>query len=150
MHELCYSTRCCAHARLELFALIKSEFFSKITASKNATDWWLSYWVAHIEETLTTNTTAPIAAFYSERLVLKRKEKQSLVCRFTSALLLQSSKQSVEKDNNTYFYLYIYAGLGALNSLLTLIRAFTFAYGGLHAAKKSHESLLQSVLKVRT
>lgn len=40
----------------------------------------------------------------------------------------------------------ILAILGAANSLLTLVRAFSFAYGGLRAAVRVHGELLQKLV----
>ena len=41
----------------------------------------------------------------------------------------------------------IYVGLAVANSIFTLLRAFTFAYGGIAAARELHRSLLKSLLK---
>ena len=45
-------------------------------------------------------------------------------------------------------FLQIYLILGGLNSLLTLIRAFSFAKGGLVASKNLHSKLMNSILSV--
>ena len=47
---------------------------------------------------------------------------------------------------NSTTFIEIYAGLGLANILLTLFRSFSFAYGGLVACKKIHQSLLKSCL----
>ena len=52
--------------------------------------------------------------------------------------------ETVNYDFKRFFGIYI--GLAVVNSLFTLIRAFTFAYGGIAAAKKLHQSLLRSLL----
>lgn len=49
---------------------------------------------------------------------------------------------------DTKYYLSIYSGLVSSNSFLTLIRAFVFAYTGIHAAKFIHSKLLKSVFYV--
>jgi len=46
------------------------------------------------------------------------------------------------------FHLTVYAGLAGANSLLSLIRAFLFAYGGIEAAVVLHSRLLAAILKV--
>lgn len=51
-------------------------------------------------------------------------------------------------DHTTNYYLGIYSGLALTNSLLTLIRAFIFAYAGIKAAKYIHKKLLNSVFYV--
>jgi ATP-binding cassette subfamily C (CFTR/MRP) protein 10 len=53
--------------------------------------------------------------------------------------------QSADKDFKRFFTIYV--GLAIANSLFTLIRAFTFAYGGIEAARKLHKSLFNSLLK---
>jgi ATP-binding cassette subfamily C (CFTR/MRP) protein 10 len=53
--------------------------------------------------------------------------------------------QAVDKDFKQFFIIYV--GLAVANSLFTLIRAFTFAYGGIEAARKLHKSLFNSLVK---
>jgi ATP-binding cassette subfamily C (CFTR/MRP) protein 10 len=53
--------------------------------------------------------------------------------------------QAVDKDFKQFFTIYV--GLAIANSLFTLIRAFTFAYGGIEAARKLHKSLFNSLVK---
>ena len=53
--------------------------------------------------------------------------------------------QAADKDFKHFFAIYV--GLAIANSFFTLIRAFTFAYGGIAAARKLHQSLLNSLLK---
>ena len=83
-----------------------------------------------------------------------------------SLLLMQVSKNvcdwwlahwvSPSVDNTTdatsledpLFYLSVYGGIAAANSVFTLIRAFAFAYGGLKAAELIHKRLMDTVLKV--
>lgn len=83
-----------------------------------------------------------------------------------SLLLMQTSKNvcdwwlahwvSPSVDNTTnvtssqdpVFYLSVYGGIAAANSVFTLIRAFAFAYGGLKAAELIHKRLMDTILKV--
>jgi len=53
--------------------------------------------------------------------------------------------QAIDKDFKQFFMIYV--GLAIANSLFTLIRAFTFAYGGIEAARKLHKSLFNSLVK---
>jgi len=55
---------------------------------------------------------------------------------------------SASVDDDLTFYLSVYGGLAGANSLLTLIRAFLFAYGGIEAAVVLHSRLLSAILKV--
>jgi len=59
-----------------------------------------------------------------------------------------STNTSGTSDNDVMFHLYVYAGLAGANSLLSLIRAFLFAYGGIEAAVVLHSQLLTAILKV--
>lgn len=58
---------------------------------------------------------------------------------------LLSRKQPV-LDPSTKFYLSVLLCIAAANSVFTFVRAFSFAYGGLVAARKLHEQLLTSVI----
>lgn len=49
-------------------------------------------------------------------------------------------------DPDTKFYLTVLLCIAAANSIFTFVRAFSFAYGGLVAARKLHEQLLTAVV----
>lgn len=51
-----------------------------------------------------------------------------------------------QDENNKY--LYTYSLIGMVNSVATFFRAFIFAYGGIRACEKIHDSLLMSVMNV--
>ena len=53
-------------------------------------------------------------------------------------------------DSDLIFYLSVYGSLAGANSLLTLIRAFLFAYAGIEAAVFLHSQLLVAILKVKS
>lgn len=55
---------------------------------------------------------------------------------------------TTEFNNSTDYYLEVYAGFAVINSFLTLVRSFIFAYGGIRAAKAIHKKLLKSVFYV--
>ncbi|RLN12234.1 ABC transporter C family member 13 isoform X2 [Panicum miliaceum] len=76
---------------------------------------------------------------------------------FLSAFLMQASRNgndlwltywvdSSTSTNNMVFYLIILAMFGIINSLFTLGRAFSFAFGGLRAAIHTHASLLENII----
>ncbi|XP_043269152.1 ATP-binding cassette sub-family C member 10 [Venturia canescens] len=94
--------------------------------SRNFTDLWLSFWVTHANETSANTTNS------SHQL---------------NVLQLEAS---LDDDNGVEYYLKIYALLGLLNSIFTLIRAFMFAYGGIQAAYSMHKQLLKIVMRART
>lgn len=52
--------------------------------------------------------------------------------------------QSADKGFKQFFIIYV--SLAIANSIFTLARAFTFAYGGIEAARKLHESLFHNLL----
>ncbi|KAL3686877.1 hypothetical protein R1sor_013186 [Riccia sorocarpa] len=47
--------------------------------------------------------------------------------------------------SSLHFYLNVFIWIAVANSLVTLVRAFSFAYGGLNAASGVHKTLLQKV-----
>ena len=53
-----------------------------------------------------------------------------------------------EKENSWKFYLEVYAIIVGCNCLITLVRSFLFAYGGLNAAESMHRQLLNKILGV--
>jgi ATP-binding cassette subfamily C (CFTR/MRP) protein 10 len=76
---------------------------------------------------------------------------------FLSAFLMQASRNGNDlwltywvdtntSTNNTVFFLIILAMFGIINSLFTLGRAFSFAFGGLRAAIYTHASLLENII----
>ncbi|BBG99203.1 multidrug resistance-associated protein 11 [Prunus dulcis] len=77
-----------------------------------------------------------------------------------SAILMQASRngndlwlsnwvdatRSSRKEYSTSFYLIILCIFCIVNSILTLVRAFSFAFGGLRAAVKVHDTLLKRLI----
>ncbi|NXL15371.1 MRP7 protein, partial [Setophaga kirtlandii] len=111
-------------------------------ASRNISDWWLSYWISSISQTANTSVMACSASLPSPELLL-----------FSTAGLV-SPIQDVDKTPappngsvDVNFYLIVYGSIAGANSLFTIIRAFLFAYGALRAASVIHDRLLQRVLK---
>lgn len=96
-------------------------------ASRNLSDWWLTYWVTHVSQ----NSTSVV--IYARHNLLLDDD-----------YILKAFK--VEEAT---FYLSIYGMIAGLNSVFTLFRAFLFAYGGVRAAAGLHSKLLKSVLRVR-
>ena len=91
-------------------------------SSKNITDLWLSYWVTHANATATNSTDTS---------------------RFGKLQLYDNYG-----FHDTKYYLIVYSLLATLNSIFTLIRAFIFAYGGIHAAVMMHKQLLKIIMRV--
>lgn len=59
-----------------------------------------------------------------------------------------SSNVTQNATETTEFYLKIYTSIAVVNSAITLVRAFLFAYAGIKAAKFIHKKLLTCVLYV--
>ncbi|NXT68523.1 MRP7 protein, partial [Chaetops frenatus] len=111
-------------------------------ASRNISDWWLSYWISSISQTANTSVMACSASLPSPELLL-----------FSTAGLV-SAIQDLDKTPappngsvDVNFYLIVYGSIAGANSLFTITRAFLFAYGALRAAAVIHNRLLQRVLK---
>jgi len=88
---------------------------------------------------------------------MQRLRGGQLLLIFLSAFLMQASRNGNDLwltywvdtstgTNNTSFYLIILATFGIINSLFTLGRAFSFAFGGLRAAIRVHASLLENII----
>lgn len=121
-------------------------------ASKNFSDLWLAFWSRNRDATNGTvpmDTTSMNISTYGDHL------KQAVVCIFNNVQYLQydkcisNSSDASEQITTDSFYLVIYAATAIVNSLLTLIRAISFAYAGLKAAKFMHNRLLKSVFSVK-
>eukprot|EP00850_Spirogloea_muscicola_P000055 SM000001S04457 [mRNA] locus=s1:278991:289139:+ [translate_table: standard] len=98
-------------------ALVAASIFL-MQATQNGADVWLSLWVDH---TSPSSVSQPPGGFFY--LVVMLDPLQRL-----------STWQEV------------YASLALANTVFTLSRSFSFAYGGLRAAKGLHQELLSSVL----
>lgn len=48
------------------------------------------------------------------------------------------------------FYLTVYGTIAGLNAFFTLLRAFLFAYAGIHAASGLHKKIIKAVIRVCT
>uniref|UniRef100_A0A914UUG0 Multidrug resistance-associated protein 7 n=1 Tax=Plectus sambesii TaxID=2011161 RepID=A0A914UUG0_9BILA len=100
-------------------------------ASKNVTDWWLSYWVKHADKSSESDSN----------------KNGSRTLSSTPNVSLQNSSGFQNELDDTTYYLYVYGGLALTNTLLTLIRAFLFAFSGVVAAKNLHQQLVNKLLK---
>ncbi len=59
-----------------------------------------------------------------------------------------SSNTTQNTTETTEYYLKIYTSIAVINSAITLVRAFLFAYAGIRAAKFIHKKLLNCVFYV--
>ncbi|XP_022081531.1 multidrug resistance-associated protein 7-like [Acanthaster planci] len=107
-------------------------------ASRNMTDWWLSYWVGH------SHTNDTISSSYSSDTT---GHDRSITRELSILAEVPYTRINRTSDDNLVFFLGIYGGIVGANSIFTLFRAFLFAYGGLCAARTVHSKLLASILK---
>uniref|UniRef100_A0A182RBN2 ABC-type xenobiotic transporter n=1 Tax=Anopheles funestus TaxID=62324 RepID=A0A182RBN2_ANOFN len=105
--------------------------------SRNLTDAWLAYWVGTTNQTPGNNTTLA-----ESPTILEQKSSEGLLAMVDHLLVPTVTNGTA----SSFYYLGVYATLAISNSLLTLVRAFLFAYAGLKAAKCIHDRLLHSVL----
>lgn len=135
--------------------------------SRNLSDAWLAYWVGASSPAPAppNNGTIPdldqpqedISPFWSMSTF---QSVLSMVRDFASSWIggidhqteladeLQQEALFGEAENKTLtmYYLGVFTGLAVGNSLITLVRAFLFAYAGIKAAKCIHDKLLYSVV----
>lgn len=95
--------------------------------SRNISDAWLAHWVT--DTTLDGNTNVSSL----DHVILKITSKDD---------------NSSTTAHTTGYYLGVFAGLAAANSIFTMARAFLFAYAGIKAAKIIHNKLLNKVMFV--
>ncbi|XP_062980311.1 ATP-binding cassette sub-family C member 10 isoform X2 [Elgaria multicarinata webbii] len=106
-------------------------------ASRNVSDWWLSNWISslpHAENTSVSN----LSVLPSSQLLL-----------FSHGGLISPVLASIPSNGSVdvNFYLTVYGCIAGANSVFTILRAFLFAYGTIHAATVVHNRLLRRVMK---
>ncbi|KAM3622612.1 uncharacterized protein V6R79_001000 [Siganus canaliculatus] len=112
-------------------------------ASKNVSDWWLSYWISELKHNTSTptNATSSGSSTYPQLLLFSPGGLMSP---------LSSSVQTLAPTNSSgdiQFYLTVYTCIAVANTIFTAFRAFLFAYGAICAATTIHTRLLDRVLK---
>ncbi|NXR10010.1 MRP7 protein, partial [Semnornis frantzii] len=111
-------------------------------ASRNISDWWLSHWISSISQTANTSVMVCSASLPSPHLLLF-----SIVGLTSPIQVLDTTPVPSNGSLDVNFYLIVYGSIAGANSLFTILRAFLFAYGAIHAATVIHNRLLQRVLK---
>ncbi|KAJ0033464.1 hypothetical protein NQD34_000571 [Periophthalmus magnuspinnatus] len=109
-------------------------------ASKNLSDWWLSYWISQLRNNGShrfdgSSSEVPI----SPHLLLFSQHQ------LVSPLSPIHSLNNLSSD--VKFYLTVYGGIAVGNTVFTALRAFLFAYGAICAETTIHNRLLDRVLK---
>ncbi|XP_076803654.1 ATP-binding cassette sub-family C member 10-like isoform X2 [Clavelina lepadiformis] len=138
-------------------ALTILSFVVLMQGSKVISDWWLSQWV-------NANVTGPPKSSTGWLGTSEERDAQNcthggilqspVILPYSSYTFLltghydvTNAKENPHAKHDTAFYLEVYGGIAAANSIFTLIRAFTFAYGGICAARILHWKLLRSLLQ---
>ncbi|NWZ53967.1 MRP7 protein, partial [Haliaeetus albicilla] len=111
-------------------------------ASRNISDWWLSHWISSISQTANTSVMVCSASLPSRKLLLF-----SIVGLVSPIQALDTTPVPSNGSLDVNFYLIVYGSIAGANSLFTILRAFLFAYGTIHAATVIHNRLLQRALK---
>ncbi|NWQ62281.1 MRP7 protein, partial [Neopipo cinnamomea] len=111
-------------------------------ASRNISDWWLSYWISSISQTANTSVMVCSASLPSPELLLF-----SIAGLVFPIQALDTTPVPSNGSVDVNFYLIVYGSIAGANSVFTIFRAFLFAYGTLRAAAVIHNRLLQRVLK---
>ena len=146
-------------------------FFAMILmqSSKNASDWWLTYWTDNINTTVpahsnTSKNFQGFAAagfpdsftsrgttysFYHVNLLSLSPEHGETYQHLSLPYRVDTAK--AEKHVNDYrYYLLVYGLIALANSVFSLSRAFSFAVANIQASLKIHKKLLDSVLKFKS
>uniref|UniRef100_A0AAX7U893 ATP-binding cassette, sub-family C (CFTR/MRP), member 10 n=1 Tax=Astatotilapia calliptera TaxID=8154 RepID=A0AAX7U893_ASTCA len=111
-------------------------------ASKNVSDWWLSYWISELKHNGSTgNNDSSLPAFSSPHLLLFSPGR--LISSVPSDYMFLSN----DIDADVKFYLTVYGSIAVANTVFTALRAFLFAYGVMCAASAIHNRLLNQVFK---
>ncbi|KAK9791817.1 hypothetical protein WJX73_008914 [Symbiochloris irregularis] len=153
-----------------LLACIILGSLALMQATRNGSDLWLSYWVASIEEDFSSphsssavSTPLPLIMTATLALPFPFSSHHSVALpwqnhplwvkgvlrgpsRWGGPRLLWHSGWSLPwLGPDTSFYFTVLLLLAAANCLFTLVRAFSFAAGGLAAAGRLHQGLLEAV-----
>ncbi|XP_063161458.1 ATP-binding cassette sub-family C member 10 isoform X2 [Candoia aspera] len=109
----------------------------KDKTSRNISDWWLSNWISSLPHAENNSINNP-AALPSSSLLL-----------FSRGGLISPVLSSISSNStlNMNFYLTVYGCIAGGNSVFTILRAFLFACGTIHAATVIHNRLLRRVMK---
>lgn len=123
-------------------------------ASKNFSDAWLAHWIAEISPSNSTNEVKLNPKLLGSKYYMQ-EIKRNILCMFQRmAIFKDINVCSVSQNglvNETFaisFYLLIYFLIAVFNSTATFVRAFSFAFAGIKAAKLLHTKLLNSVFYV--
>lgn len=109
--------------------------FALDASGRMLSDWWLSNWSS---------------AVANDRITVQEQLSHStdplLGTPIFSPIAVDAPAVSANVTSASSYYLGVYAGLGAFNSLVVLIRSFVIVWAGLKAAVSLHDQMLVRVL----
>ena len=105
--------------------------------TRNASDVWLSFWTA-------SSSNEDRSGF----LELDGQWKFRMEAGMMSRLYEYYRTIEVTRNKPISFFMTVFVVLAGINAIFTLLRAFSFAQGGLVAARRMHERLLCAVLRL--
>ena len=91
-----------------------------LSASKNVSDWWLAYWISHSHDhpgTNLTHTSPPPSPTHTLSLTAATVDSGGRVWGGLASGALVNETVLKEAQDNLVFYLAIYGGLAAANSV---------------------------------
>ena len=94
-----------------------------LSASKNVSDWWLAYWISHSHDhpgTNLTHTSPPPSPTHTLSLTAATVDGGGRVWGGLASGALVNETVLKEAQDNLEFYLAIYGGLAAANSVSSL------------------------------
>ena len=116
-----------------------------IEASRNLTDFWLSYWTES-----SIDPHRPINRTQNSQLTILNP---SGLTHFYQADVFYISRNEEsflygETIKTTAYFFTVYGILCLANTIFTLVRAFGFAQSGILAGKRIHKRLIENISKV--
>nr|CAB3219632.1 multidrug resistance-associated protein 7-like [Phallusia mammillata] len=121
-------------------------FVLLMQASKVVSDWWLSQWVNANNQSQVPKSLSTIQFNISEGCYVFDQPLNLAQTSYT-VLLKGTGTVSTPTKDSAMWYLMIYGIIAAANSIFTLVRSFSFAYGGICATQTLHNKLLKSILQ---
>ena len=128
---------------MQLECLMIALIFSLFLASRNATDFWLSYMVENGGDEPAANAT-PSRHVY----ILNPTRIHWLNGELFDVNRTTTRVSTPTPTPPTAFYFTVYVALCAANTVFTLARAFCFAFSGIRAGKRIHRQLIDNLSRV--
>ncbi|XP_056137092.1 ATP-binding cassette sub-family C member 10 [Lampris incognitus] len=135
-----YQTYWVAVGKVLAVSILMSLFLMQ--ASKNVSDWWLSYWISQLKNNGSTWTNGSSPNDYGSPQLLFFTPGG-----LVSPLPFVQTSPLANMSSEVRFYLSVYTSIAIGNTVFAAVRAFLFAYGAICAAAVIHNRLLDRVFK---